>query len=129
MGVGYVEGVTHDYRRHGTTTLFAALNIETGTAISQCRRRHRHIEYLDFLRQIDKAVPPRLDVHIIVDNYSTHKHARIKRWMAARPRFPRAPHGDLQLLVKPGGDLVQSDHPASHSARDLQQRQATHQPD
>lgn len=87
MGVGYVEGVTHDYRRHGTTTLFAALNIEIGTVISQCRQRHRHIESLDFLRQIDKAVPPKLDVHIIVDNSSTHKHARIKRWMAARPRF------------------------------------------
>ena len=87
MGVGYVEGVTHDYRRHGTTTLFAALNIETGTVISQCRQRHRHTEYLDFLRQIDAAVPQALDVHIIVDNYSTHKHVRIKRWMAARPRF------------------------------------------
>jgi len=87
MGVGYVEGVTHDYRRHGTTTLFAALNIETGAVISRCRQRHRHSEYLDFLRQIDAAVPKTLDVHIIVDNYSTHKHARIKRWMAARPRF------------------------------------------
>jgi putative transposase len=87
MGVGYVEGVTHDYRRHGTTTLFAALNIETGAVISQCRQRHRHAEYLDFLRQIDKAVPETLDVHIVVDNYSTHKHAKIKHWIAARPRF------------------------------------------
>lgn len=87
MGIGYVEGVTHDYRRHGTTTLFAALNVETGTVISQCRQRHRHTEYLDFLRQIDAAVPPVLAVHIIVDNYSTHKHARIRRWLAARPRF------------------------------------------
>src|SRR5215471_16736699 len=87
MGVGYVEGVTHDYRRHGTTTLFAALNIETGAVISQCRQRHRHAEYLDFLRQIDKAVPETLDVHIVVDNYSTHKHGKIKHWIAARPRF------------------------------------------
>ena len=85
IGVGYVEGVTHDYRRHGT--MFAALNIETGTVISQCRQRHRHREYLDFLRRIDAAVPRDLDVHVIVDNYSTHKHAKIKRWMAARPRF------------------------------------------
>src|SRR5215469_4839005 len=67
MGLGYVEGVTHDYRRHGTTTLFAALNTATGNVISQCRQRHRHQEYLDFLRAIDKNVPAKLAVHIIVD--------------------------------------------------------------
>jgi putative transposase len=55
--------------------------------IAQCRRRHRHPEYLDFLRQIDKSVPPELDAHLIVDNYATHKHPRVKRWVAARPRF------------------------------------------
>src|SRR6266851_1636763 len=71
MGLGYVEGVTHDYRRHGTTTLFAALDTAQGTVITRCRRRHRHQEYLDFLRQIDKSVPPQLHVHIIVDNYAT----------------------------------------------------------
>ena len=87
MGVGYVEGVTHDYLRHGTTTLFAALNIETGTVISQCRQRHRHTEYLDFLRHIDTQVPAALAVHIIADNYITHKHSAVKRWLAARPRF------------------------------------------
>src|SRR5450755_3384454 len=87
MGLGYVEGVTHDYRRHGTTTLFAALDAAKGTVIAQCRRRHRHQEYLDFLREIDKNVPPELDVHVIVDNYATHKHPRVKRWLAARPRF------------------------------------------
>jgi putative transposase len=87
MGLGYVEGVTHDYRRHGTTTLFAALDTANGTVMAQCRRRHRHQEYLDFLRQIDKSVPPELDAHLIVDNYATHKHPRVKRWVAARPRF------------------------------------------
>lgn len=87
MGLGYVEGVTHDYRRHGTTTLFAALNTANGKVIGQCRHRHRHQEYLDFLRQIERSVPERLDVHIIVDNYATHKHPRVKRWLAARPRF------------------------------------------
>jgi putative transposase len=87
MGVGYVQGVTHDYRRHGTTTLFAALDTAKGTVISRCRRRHRHQEYLDFLRQIEKNVPPELDVHVIVDNYATHKHPRVQRWLAARPRF------------------------------------------
>lgn len=87
MGLGYVEGVTHDYRRHGTTTLFAALDTATGAVLSQCRRLHRHQEYLGFLRQIDANVPAELDVHLIVDNYATHKHPRVKRWLAARPRF------------------------------------------
>jgi putative transposase len=87
MGLGYVEGVTHDYRRHGTTTLFLALDTARGTVIGRCRRRHRHQEYLDFLRQIEENVPAKLDVHIIVDNYATHKHPRVKRWLAARPRF------------------------------------------
>jgi putative transposase len=87
MGLGYVEGVTHDYRRHGTTTLFLALDTAKGTVIGRCRPRHRHQEYLDFLRQIEQNVPAKLDVHIVVDNYSTHKHPRVQRWLAARPRF------------------------------------------
>jgi putative transposase len=66
MGLGYVEGVTHDYRRHGTTTLFAALDTATGTVLSRCRPRHRHQEYLDFLRHIAANVPAKLEVHIIV---------------------------------------------------------------
>src|SRR6201998_4224611 len=87
MGLGYVEGVTHDYRRHGTTTLFLALDTAKGTVMGRCRRRHRHQEYLEFLRQIEENVPLELDVHVIVDNYGTHKHPRVKRWFAARPRF------------------------------------------
>ena len=87
LGLGYVAGVTHDYRRHGTTTLFAALDTASGTVLSRCRRRHRHPEYLDFLRPIDNNVPAGLDVHLIVDNYATHKHPRVKRWLATRPRF------------------------------------------
>jgi len=87
MGLGYVEGLTHDYRRHGTTTLFAALDTAKGQVLTQCRPRHRHQEYLGFLREIAKNVPETLDVHIIVDNYATHKHPRVKRWLAARPRF------------------------------------------
>src|SRR5581483_10172672 len=69
LGLGYVEGVTHDYVRHGTTTLFAALDVATGTIISQCRRRHRHQEFLAFLRRLDACVPQQLDIHLIVDNY------------------------------------------------------------
>lgn len=87
MGLGYVEGVTHDYVRHGTTTLFAALDVATGQVLTQCRRRHRHQEYLSFLKTIDANVPEELDVHLIVDNYSTHKHARVKQWFASHPRY------------------------------------------
>jgi len=87
LGLGYVEGVTHDYWRHGTTTLFAALDTANGKVLAQCRPRHRHQEYLGFLREIEKNVPKKLDVHVIVDNYATHKHLRVRRWFATRPRF------------------------------------------
>jgi putative transposase len=87
LGLGYVEGVTHDYVRHGTTTLFAALDVLSGTVITQCKPRHRHQEFLSFLRTIDKAVPENLDLHVIVDNYGTHKHPKVKAWLAQRPRW------------------------------------------
>jgi putative transposase len=87
LGLGYVEGVTHNYLRHGTTTLFAALDPLTGAVMSQCKRRHRHQEFLEFLRHLDANVPAALDVHLIVDNYATHKHPRVRRWLAARPRY------------------------------------------
>jgi putative transposase len=87
MGLGYVEGVTHDYVRHGTTTLFAALDIATGAVFTDCKPRHRHQEFLSFLKRIDTAVPAHLDVHLIVDNYATHKHATVRTWLGERPRF------------------------------------------
>lgn len=87
LGLGYVEGVTHDYVRHGTTTLFAALNVASGRVLAQTKRRHRHQEFLQFLRHIEASVPKKLDVHLICDNYVTHKHASVRRWLAARPRF------------------------------------------
>jgi putative transposase len=87
LGLGYVEGVTHDYVRHGTTTLFAALDIATGRVLTKCKQRHRHQEFLQFLRHIDASVLKKLDVHLVVDNYATHKHASVRRWLAARPRF------------------------------------------
>jgi len=83
MGFGYVEGVTHDSVRHGTTTLFAALDVANGQVISRVRTQHRHQEFLDFLRQIDKQTPPDLDLHLIADNYITHKHAKVKAWRQA----------------------------------------------
>lgn len=87
LGLGYVEGVTHDYKRHGTTTLFAALDVLNGTVLTDCKPRHRHQEFLAFLRRIEKNVPAKLDIHLIVDNDSTHKHARVKAWLARRPRW------------------------------------------
>lgn len=87
LGLGYVEGVTHDYVRHGTTTLFAALNVLSGEVLTQCKPRHRHQEFLAFLRTIDKNVPKNLDVHCIVDNYASHKHPKVRAWLAQRPRW------------------------------------------
>lgn len=87
MGLGYVEGITHDYIRHGTTTLFAALDVANGSVLTQCKPRHRHQEFLAFLRHIEANAPASLDVHLICDNYGTHKHARVKAWLARRPRF------------------------------------------
>ncbi len=87
MGLGYVEGVTHDYVRHGTTTLFAALDIQTGDFIADGKPRHRHQEYLPFLQQLDRTLPARLDVHPILDTYATHKHAKIRALLACHPRF------------------------------------------
>ena len=87
MGLGYLEGYTHDYRRHGTTNLFAALDIATGQVLAQCKPRHRHEEFLQFLRHIDANVPADLDVHLIADNYATHKHPKVRLWLAQRPRY------------------------------------------
>ena len=87
MGLGYVEGITHDYVRHGTTTLFAALEVATGAVFTECKPRHRHQEFLSFLRSLDACVPAELDVHLVVDNYATHKHPKVRTWLAQRPRF------------------------------------------
>ncbi len=78
---------THDYVRHGTTTLFAALDVATGKVIGETHRRHRSSEFLQFLRTIEANVPQKLDIHLVMDNYGTHKTDTIKRWLAARPRF------------------------------------------
>jgi putative transposase len=87
MGFGYVEGITHDYVRHGTTTLFAALDIATGTVFTACKPRPRHQEFLAFLRRLDACIPEKLDVHLVVDNYATHKHPKVRTWLAQRPRY------------------------------------------
>jgi putative transposase len=87
MGLGYLEGVTHDYFRHGTTTLFAALNVLDGSVITQCKPRHRHQEFLSFLNHLDRNVPAQLEIHLIADNYATHKHPRVRAWLARHPRY------------------------------------------
>jgi transposase len=84
---GQVERRTHDYIRHGTTSLFAALNAKTGTVIGQCHGRHRSTEFRAFLDRLDAAVPSDLDVHLILDNYGTHKTPLIRRWLLKRPRY------------------------------------------
>jgi transposase len=84
---GRAGTMTHDYKRNGTTTLFAALDVLTGSVIGQCLPRHRHIEFLKFLRTIDRQVPKGLEIHLILDNYSTHNHPNVKAWLATHPRF------------------------------------------
>lgn len=79
--------ITHDYKRHGTTTLFAALNMLDGKVIGDCMPRHRHQEFIRFLKTIDSHTPPEFDLHLIVDNYGTHKHPRVKGWLRRHPRF------------------------------------------
>lgn len=87
MRSGFVESRTHDYVRHGTTSLFAALDVKTGQVIGQCHRRHRAIEFRKFLDAIDARVDADLDVHLVLDNSSTHKTPAIHRWLAKRPRY------------------------------------------
>ena len=128
MGLGYVEGYTHDYVRHGTTTLFAALDIATGRVLSQCRKRHRHEEFLSFLRLIDREVPAELDIHLVLDNYATHKHAKVRQWLAAHPRFhlhftPTYASWLNQV------ELVRVAQPAGDQARLVPQRRGSGAPD
>jgi transposase len=84
---GRAGTMTHDYVRNGTTTLFAALNVADGTLIGQCQDRHRHQEWLKFLQLIETQTPADRDLHLILDNYATHKHPKVKKWLAKHPRF------------------------------------------
>lgn len=86
MRPGLPARQTHDYKRHGTTSLFAALDVATGNVVGRCKKRHRHQEFLSFLRLLDRHYPVK-DIHLVLDNYTTHKHAKVKEWLAQRPRF------------------------------------------
>jgi transposase len=82
---GRAGTITHDYKRHGTTTLFAALDVATGAVLRECMPRHRHQEFLKFLRQMETSVAPDLTIHVILDHYATHKHPKVKRWLVRHP--------------------------------------------
>jgi transposase len=87
LGPGVPARQSHDYERHGVTSLFAAMDVASGVTISTCYRRHRHQEFLRFLDRIDQSVDANLDIHLVLDNYGTHKHPEVKKWLAARPRY------------------------------------------
>jgi transposase len=87
LGSGHIRTKTHDYYRHGTITLFAALNYPDGKIISRTEPQHTHVEWLRFLKQLDRETPKDLDLHLIIDNYATHKHANVKAWLGRHPRF------------------------------------------
>lgn len=87
MFPGRLGTLTHDYKRNGTTTLFAAIELAEGKVIAECMPRHRHQEWLKFLKKIDAETPPDLDLHLIVDNYATHKHPKVQKWLARHKRF------------------------------------------
>jgi hypothetical protein len=113
--------MTHDYVRHGTTTLFAALSVLDGTVIGSCFERHRHEEFLKFLHEVDRASPAEMDLHLIVDNYATHKLPKSKL-DPAPSALPFAFYRDQFVLVKFGGEMVWRNHPQTNSPRRLQKR-------
>ena len=87
MKKGRCGTMTHDYKRHGTTTLFAALNVLDGTVIGSCKKKHRHEEFLAFLKELDRKTPKEMSLHLVLDNYGTHKHPTVLRWLKRHPRF------------------------------------------
>ena len=108
---GRAGTMTHDYKRHGTTTLFAALNVATGEVIGECHKRHRHDEFLAFLKTLERQTPAELALHVIVDNYATHKHASVRAWLERHPRvtlhFTPTSASWLNLVERLFADLTQ----------------------
>ena len=116
MKPGRRGSMTHDYKRHGTTTLFAALNVLTGEVIGQCHGRHRHQEFLKFLRHLDRAFPLDLTLHVILDNYATHKHKKVRKWSGRPPALQAALHAHQRLVAQPRRELVQQADAANEVA-------------
>ena len=125
MKPGRCGTMTHDYKRHGTTTLFAALNVLTGKVIGQCHGRHRHQEFLKFLRRLDRAFPRDLTLHVILDNYATHKHEAGSPLAGGSPALRTALHADGSLVAQPRRELVQPADATTASPRRLLQRAGT----
>jgi len=119
---GRAGTMTHDYKRHGTTTLFAALNVLTGVVIGRCLPRHRNTEFLKFLRVIDREVPTGLQIHMICDNYGTHKHANVREWLAKHPRF-HLHFVHLLVMAQYGRTVVPRPHRQGHPPRRVSQRE------
>ena len=119
---GVPERQTHDYVRHGTTTLYAALRMLDGVVIGECRRRHRSQEFIQFLRRLERATPPDQALHLILDNLSAHKSPHVRRWLTRHPRvhFHFVPTSSSWLNF--GGTLVRGDHPHAPPAWHLYQR-------
>ena len=101
------------HRRHGTTSLFAALDIATGQVIGQCQKRHRQQEFVRFLERIERTVPALLEVHLVLDNYATHKTPKVAAWFKKTPALPPPFYPHKQLLDQPGGTLVCQDYPTA----------------
>ena len=108
MMPGLPERRTHDYLRHGITTLFAALDVATGEIYGSIHRRHRATEFKKFLTKLDSQIPADLDVHLICDNYATHKTPAVAKWLDGPSALPHAPHPDLRVLAQPGRALVRA---------------------
>jgi len=109
---GRAGTMTHDYKRHGTTTLFAALDVATGEVIHECLPRHRHQEFLRFLRKVEAETDPELDLHFILDNYAAHKHANVEAWLEKTPARALPLHPDLVLLAQPRRAALRRAHRA-----------------
>jgi transposase len=118
--------MTHDYKRHGTTTLFAGLEVLTGQLIGTCLPTHRHQEGLRFLRLIDTQTPLALDLHLIVDNYATHKHPAVRRWLARHPRFHLHFIPTSSSWLKPDRAVVPRAHAQAASPRGVPECRRSH---
>jgi hypothetical protein len=120
---------THDYQRHGTTTLFAALNVLTGTVMGRCVPRHRNTEFLKFLRTIDREVPQGLQIHMICDNYGTHKHAKRQEMAGQTSTVSSALHPSLLVVAQPGRTVVSRPHRQGPPPGRVPQRERPHHRD
>ena len=114
---GRAATMTHDYKRHGTTTLFAALDVKSGLVIGECQPRHRAKEFIRFLKRIDRCVQKHLDIHLVLDNYGTHKTPEVKAWLAKHRRFQLHFTPTSASWLNPRRALLRRDHDQAHPAR------------